>query len=131
MQVHYPGLPSHPDHKIAREQMRGFGGVVSFEVAGGLWDTAAFIDSVKLPYIAPSLGSTESLIEQPTVISYWDQVGTPHPPPPPPLLISVKALDGSDTLQSLTVSPLGSSSISMDSPRACLARNIRSRTSQF
>ena len=47
---------------------------MSFEVDGGLWDTAAFIDTVKLPYIAPSLGSTESLIEQPTVISYWDQV---------------------------------------------------------
>lgn len=74
MQVHYPGLASHPDHNIACEQMRGFGGVVSFEVDGGLWDTAAFIDTVKLPYIAPSLGSTESLIEQPTVISYWDQV---------------------------------------------------------
>ena len=74
MQVHYPGLPSHPDHEIACDQMRGFGGVVSFEVNGGLWDTAAFIDSVKLPYIAPSLGSTESLIEQPTVVSYWDQV---------------------------------------------------------
>lgn len=74
VKVHYPGLISHPDHKIATEQMRGFGGVVSFEIKGGLWDTAAFIDSVKLPYIAPSLGSTESLIEQPTVISYWDQV---------------------------------------------------------
>lgn len=71
--VHYPGLPSHPDHDIACDQMRGFGGVVSFEIDGGLWDTAAFIDTVKLPYIAPSLGSTESLIEQPTVISYWDQ----------------------------------------------------------
>lgn len=54
--------------------MRGFGGVVSFEVDGGLWETAAFIDAVKLPYIAPSLGAVESLIEQPTVISYWDQV---------------------------------------------------------
>ena len=72
--MHYPGLVSHPDHLIARQQMRGFGGVVSFEVDGGLWETAAFIDAVKLPYIAPSLGSTESLIEQPTIISYWDQV---------------------------------------------------------
>ena len=41
---------------------------------GGLWDTARFIDAVRLPYIAPSLGGVESLIEQPTVISYWDQV---------------------------------------------------------
>lgn len=72
--VHYPGLESHCDHKIAVQQMRnGFGGVVSFEVAGDLWQTAKFIDSCRLPYIAPSLGGVESLIEQPTVISYWDQ----------------------------------------------------------
>jgi cystathionine gamma-synthase len=71
--VHYPGLPSHPDHDIAVQQMDGFGGVVSFEVKGDLWTTAKFIDSVRLPYIAPSLGGVESLIEQPTVISYWDQ----------------------------------------------------------
>jgi cystathionine gamma-synthase len=72
--VHYPGLPSHPDHAIAQRQMPGgFGGVVSFEVAGDLWDTASVIDGVRLPYIAPSLGGVETLIEQPTVISYWDQ----------------------------------------------------------
>ncbi|KAI8472104.1 MAG: Cys/Met metabolism PLP-dependent enzyme-domain-containing protein [Monoraphidium minutum] len=71
--VHYPGLASHPDHQIAVKQMTGFGGVVSFEVDGDLWKTAAFIDAVRLPYIAPSLGGVESLIEQPTVISYWDQ----------------------------------------------------------
>lgn len=71
--VHYPGLESHRDHAIAKEQMSGFGGVVSFEVEGDLWDTAKVIDGVKLPYIAPSLGGVESLIEQPTVVSYWDQ----------------------------------------------------------
>ena len=42
-------------------------------MAGDLWDTARFVDSVRLPYIAPSLGGVETLIEQPTVISYWDQ----------------------------------------------------------
>ena len=71
--VHYPGLPSHPDHAIARAQMRGFGGVISFEVDSDLWGAAAVVDGVRLPYIAPSLGGVESLIEQPTVISYWDQ----------------------------------------------------------
>jgi hypothetical protein len=45
----------------------------SAQVDGDLWDTARFIDSVRLPYIAPSLGGVESLIEQPTVVSYWDQ----------------------------------------------------------
>lgn len=44
------------------------------QVDGDLWKTAKFIDSVRIPYIAPSLGGVESLIEQPTVISYWDQV---------------------------------------------------------
>ena len=53
--------------------MSGFGGVVSFEVDGDLWATAKFIDGCRLPYIAPSLGGVESLIEQPTIISYWDQ----------------------------------------------------------
>lgn len=53
--------------------MSGFGGVVSFEVDADLWGTAAVIDGVRIPYIAPSLGGVESLIEQPTVISYWDQ----------------------------------------------------------
>eukprot|EP00191_Tetraselmis_sp_GSL018_P008869 CAMPEP_0177607726 /NCGR_PEP_ID=MMETSP0419_2-20121207/18076_1 /TAXON_ID=582737 /ORGANISM="Tetraselmis sp., Strain GSL018" /LENGTH=590 /DNA_ID=CAMNT_0019102337 /DNA_START=73 /DNA_END=1844 /DNA_ORIENTATION=+ len=71
--VHYPGLESHPDHKTARSQMSGYGGVVSFEVDGDLWDTAKVIDGVRLPYIAPSLGGVETLIEQPTVVSYWDQ----------------------------------------------------------
>jgi len=71
--VHYPGLTNHPDHEIAVRQMKGYGGVVSFEVDGDLWRTAALIDAVKLPYIAPSLGGVETLIEQPTVVSYWDQ----------------------------------------------------------
>lgn len=71
--VHYPGLPSHPDHAVAAAQMTGFGGVVSFEIDGDLWATSRFIDACRLPYIAPSLGGCESLIEQPTIISYWDQ----------------------------------------------------------
>lgn len=73
LRVHYPGLESHPDHYIAKQQMNGYGGVISFEVAGDLEATSRFIDALKLPYIAPSLGGCESLVEQPTVISYWDQ----------------------------------------------------------
>jgi len=71
--VHYPGLESHPEHAIAMKQMTGFGGVLSFEVKADLMTTAKFIDSCKLPYIAPSLGGVETLIEQPTIVSYWDQ----------------------------------------------------------
>jgi cystathionine gamma-synthase len=71
--VHYPGLESHPDHAVARKLMREFGGVVSFEVRGDLQAASKFVDALAIPYIAPSLGGVESLVEQPTVMSYWDQ----------------------------------------------------------
>ncbi|CAN6294921.1 unnamed protein product [Urochloa humidicola] len=70
--VYYPGLPSHPEHHIAKTQMTGFGGVVSFEVAGDFDGTRRFIDSVKIPYHAPSFGGCESIIDQPAIMSYWD-----------------------------------------------------------
>ena len=70
--VFYPGLASHPDHAIAARQMRGFGGVVSFRVRGDARDTSRVIDSCKLATIAPSLGATETLIEQPAYMSYFE-----------------------------------------------------------
>ncbi|CAN6479123.1 unnamed protein product [Victoria cruziana] len=70
--VHYPGLPSHPEHHIAVKQMKGFGGVVSFEVSGDLNTTRKFIDSLKIPYLAPSFGGCESIVDPPTIMSYWD-----------------------------------------------------------
>ena len=70
--VLYPGLESHPYHKIATETMRGFGGMVTFELADADWKTTAkVVDSTKIARIAPSLGGVESLIEQPLVMSYW------------------------------------------------------------
>jgi cystathionine gamma-synthase len=71
--VHYPGLESHPDHEIAVAQMSGFSGLVSFEIDGDLQTSSKFVDALRIPYIAPSLGGVESLVEQPTVMSYWDQ----------------------------------------------------------
>lgn len=71
--VWYPGLLSHPDHEIAIKQMTGFGGVVSFEVRGTLEDTSRFIDALEIPYIAPSLGGVDSLIEQPALMSYFEK----------------------------------------------------------
>ena len=62
--VYYPGLLSHPDHEIARRQMSGFGGVVSFEIEGDFEKTRRFIDRLRLPYIGPTLGGVESVIEQ-------------------------------------------------------------------
>jgi cystathionine gamma-synthase len=70
--VHYPGLPDHPDHEVARRQMQGYGGVVSFEVDGSLEDASRLVDAVTLPQIAPSLGGVESLIEQPALMSFYE-----------------------------------------------------------
>jgi cystathionine gamma-synthase len=70
--VHYAGLPSHPEHAIAKRQMRGFGGVVSFEVAGDLDAASRVVDACRIPCIAASLGGVESLIEQPAVMSFYE-----------------------------------------------------------
>lgn len=69
--VYYPGLPSHPDHELAVRQMTGFGGVVSFEPDADLARTSVFIDAVRIPYIGPSLGGVESIIEQPALMSHF------------------------------------------------------------
>ncbi|MBE2268669.1 MAG: aminotransferase class I/II-fold pyridoxal phosphate-dependent enzyme [Anaerolinea sp.] len=71
--VWYPGLKSHPDFSVAAAQMDGFGGVVTFEVKGDLRATSDFIDRMQIPYIAPSLGGVESLIEQPALMSYYEK----------------------------------------------------------
>lgn len=68
--VFYPMLESHSSHAIAKAQMRGGGGVVSFIVKGGRAAASRLIDSVKIPKIAASLGGVESLIEQPAIMSY-------------------------------------------------------------
>lgn len=70
--VHYPALPDHPDHVIAMEQMRGWGGVVSFELDADMTATSRFIDRLRLPYIGPSLGGVESLVEQPALTSFYE-----------------------------------------------------------
>jgi cystathionine gamma-synthase len=66
--VYYPGLASHPDHETARRQMDGFGGVVSFEVQGGFEETGRFIDRLQIPYIGPTLGGVESIVQQPAAL---------------------------------------------------------------
>jgi len=71
--VYYPGLPSHPDHIVANQHFEnGYGGVLSFEIRGDLNTAAQFIDSLRIPYIAPSLGGVESLAELPSCMSYWN-----------------------------------------------------------
>jgi cystathionine gamma-synthase len=61
--VHYPGLPSHPSHKIAAAQMSGFGGMMSIQVNGGQAEAFKLVSGLKLFSHATSLGSTHSLIE--------------------------------------------------------------------
>jgi len=69
--VYYPGLPSHPDHEMAKALMSGFGGVVTFLVKGGLEETLAFIDRTRIPYLSPSLGGVESIIDPVAPMSFW------------------------------------------------------------
>lgn len=72
--VYYPGLKSHPGHEIAAKQMRGFGGLITFLVKDADWrQTANVVDATQIARIGPSLGGVESLIEQPYVMSYFEQ----------------------------------------------------------
>jgi cystathionine gamma-synthase len=66
--VYYPGLPNHQDHEIAARLMTGFGGVVSFEINGDFERTGRLVDGLRLPYIGPTLGGVESIVEQPAAL---------------------------------------------------------------
>ena len=68
--VNYPWLPSSPYYDLARKQMRGGGGVISFEVKGGLTGARTFVDALKLIPIATSLGGLESVIEIPSELKF-------------------------------------------------------------
>ena len=70
--VWYPGLDSHPDRAIAKEQMKGFGSVVTFLLRGDDIKTRKFIDSLELFLITPSLGGSESLVTQMWMMSFFD-----------------------------------------------------------
>jgi len=69
--VHYPGLASHPDHKLAKRQMRGFGGMLAFDLKGGLPAARRFCDRVRLFLLAGSLGGVESLVVLPIYSSHY------------------------------------------------------------
>lgn len=68
--VHYPGLESHPQHDLATEQMSGFGGVLSFELAGGIEDAKRFLEALEEFTLAVSLGGVESLVELPAGMTH-------------------------------------------------------------
>ena len=68
-QVHYPGLPSHPQHALARRQMRGFGGMIAFDL-GSLEAARRLLNSVRLCALAESLGGVETLISHPATMTH-------------------------------------------------------------
>jgi cystathionine gamma-synthase len=71
LRVYYPGLASHPHHDVAKKQMNGFGGVVTFEVKDDAEYALEFLSRLKIINIGPSLGGVESLITHPACVSYY------------------------------------------------------------
>ncbi len=69
--VHYPGLASHPDHALAKRQMRGFGSLLAFDLKGGLKAARRFCDRVRIFLVAASLGGVESLVILPIYSSHY------------------------------------------------------------
>jgi len=70
--VHYPGLASHPDHKLAKRQMKGFGAMLAFDLKGGLSAARRFCDRVRIFLLAASLGGAESLVVLPIYTSHYN-----------------------------------------------------------
>ena len=68
--VKYPGLKSHPQHELAKMQMRGFGSMISFELKGGLDAGKVLMDNVELAILAVSLGGVETLIQHPASMTH-------------------------------------------------------------
>jgi cystathionine beta-lyase/cystathionine gamma-synthase len=102
--VHYPGLVSHPDYQVARKQMKAFGGMLAFEVAGGEKDARKVAESTEVFLLAESLGGVESLIGYPPLMSH----ATMSPEqrlangiPPSLLRVSVGIEDHEDLLEDL------------------------------
>lgn len=69
-QVYYPGLASHPQHALAKRQMRGMGGIVSFEIKGGVEEGKKFISLLELAMISFSLGDPETLVQHPASMTH-------------------------------------------------------------
>ncbi len=68
--LRYPGLTSHPQHDLAKKQMLGFGGMITFALKGGLQESRRFLENVKIFSLAESLGGVESLIEHPAIMTH-------------------------------------------------------------
>jgi len=115
--VYYPGLPSHPDHELAREQMSGFGGILSFELDGTTADAKQFVEALTEFTLAVSVGGVESLIELPAAMT--------HEPLSP---AEREALGISDTLIRVSVGIEGIDDLIADLRGGFDAMNRRSTT---
>ncbi len=100
-QVLYPGLPDHPGHDVAAKQMSGFGGMLSFRLAGGEEAALRVCERAELFTLAESLGGVESLIEHPHRMTHASAAGSPLEVPADLVRLSVGIEDGDDLLADL------------------------------
>lgn len=99
--VIYPGLPSHPQHELAKRQMRGFSGMISVIMKGGEADGRALVQNTKLFTLAESLGGVESLIELPAAMTHASVVGSSLEVPTGLVRLSVGIEDEDDLIKDL------------------------------
>ena len=99
--VRYPGLPSHPQHDLAGRQMRNFGGMISFEVKGGIQQARRIVERTRLFALAESLGGVESLIEHPGVMTHASVAGSPLQVPDNLIRLSVGIETAEDLIRDL------------------------------
>lgn len=100
--VYYPGLPEHPGHEIAAKQMRSFGGMVSFQVAGGEQAAVDVCDRARLFTLGESLGGVESLLEHPGRMTHASAAGSALEVPADLVRLSVGIEAADDLLADLT-----------------------------
>ncbi|MFL6072804.1 MAG: cystathionine gamma-synthase [Mycobacteriales bacterium] len=100
--VYYPGLPDHPGHETAAKQMRAFGGMVSFQVAGGEAAAIEVVNRARLFTLGESLGGVESLIEHPGRMTHASAAGSPLEVPADLIRLSVGIESAEDLLADLT-----------------------------
>jgi cystathionine gamma-synthase len=99
--AHYPGLASHPGHEVAAKQMSGFGGMVSFTLAGGEEAAKAVCAATRLFALGGSLGGVESLISYPPTMSHFAMQGTELAADPALIRLSVGIEAAADLIADL------------------------------
>ncbi len=100
--VRYPGLPSHPQHDLAGKQMRCFGGMISFDVKGGLEQARCIVEKTRIFALAESLGGVESLIEHPGVMTHASVANSPLQVPDNLVRLSVGIENAEDLIRDLS-----------------------------